>query len=304
MTKINRNNTLTLLATLRPHHWIKNLFVFAPLVFSGRFTHIDMCLKATLAFISFCLVSSAVYAINDICDKHEDQRHPLKKFRPIASGTIMPSQAIFLSVILIVPGLVTACFLNQFVFLVVLLYILINIAYSLVIKHIAILDVLTISAGFVLRIIGGGLAISVVPSYWLILCTVMISIFLGFTKRRVELLSVDAEQNNSRPVLKDYSISFLDQVIPMVTGATILAYALYTVDEHTLMVLGTRAMLLTLPFVIYGLLRYIYIIYHLKKCADPAENLIRDIPTIINLALWVMTSLLVVKYGSKINFFR
>jgi hypothetical protein len=132
----------------------------------------------------------------------------------------------------------------------------------------------------------------------------MISIFLGFTKRRVELLSVDTQQNNSRPVLKDYSIAFLDQVIPMVTGATILAYALYTVDEHTLTVLGTRAMLLTLPFVIYGLLRYIYIIYHLKQYADPAENLIRDIPTIINLMLWVVTSLLVVKYGGKIDFFR
>ena len=208
-----------------------------------------------------------------------------------------------LSVIFIAFGLAIASFLNRFVFFVVLLYVIVNIAYSLAIKHIAILDVLTISAGFVLRIIGGGASISVVPSYWLVLCTVMISIFLGFTKRRVELLSADIKHNNSRPVLKDYSIAFLDQVIPMVTGATILAYALYTVDEHTLMVLGTRAMLLTLPFVIYGLLRYIYIIYHLKKCADPTENLIRDIPTIINLTLWIVTSLLVVKYGGKLNFF-
>ena len=302
--RTNTKKTTALLVTLRPNHWIKNLFVFAPLVFSGRFTHIDMCLKATLVFISFCMASSAVYIINDICDRHEDRHHPMKKLRPIASGAIPPNTAILLSAILIVLGLALAFFLNHFVFHIVLLYVLINIAYSLIIKHIAILDVMTISAGFVLRIIGGGMSISVVPSYWLILCTVMISIFLGFTKRRVELLSVNIKQNNSRPVLKDYSISFLDQVIPMVTGATILAYALYTVDEHTLMVLGTRAMLLTLPFVIYGLLRYIYIIYHLKLCADPTENLIRDIPTIINLVLWVVTSLIVVKYGGKITLFQ
>ena len=302
--RTNTNKTINLLATLRPHHWIKNTFVFAPLVFSGRFTHIDMCLKTTLAFISFCLVSSAVYAVNDVCDREEDRRDPIKKLRPIAAGAMSPGSAIITSVVLFATGLILAGFLNWPVTLIVIIYFLINIAYSLFIKHIAILDVLTISAGFVLRIIGGGMSISVVPSYWLVLCTVMISIFLGFTKRRVELLAVDIDKNNSRPVLKDYSISFLDQVIPMVTGATILAYALYTVDEHTLMVLGTRAMLLTLPFVIYGLLRYIYIIYHLKKCADPAENLIRDIPTIINLVLWVVTSLLVVKYGSKIDFFR
>ena len=302
--RTNTNKTINLLATLRPHHWIKNTFVFAPLVFSGRFSQIDMCLKVVLAFISFCLVSSAVYAVNDVCDREEDRRNPIKKLRPIAAGAMSPGSAIITSVVLFATGLILAGFLNWPVTLIVIIYFLINIAYSLFIKHIAILDVLTISAGFVLRIIGGGMSISVVPSYWLVLCTVMISIFLGFTKRRVELLAVDIDKNNSRPVLKDYSISFLDQVIPMVTGATILAYALYTVDEHTLMVLGTRAMLLTLPFVIYGLLRYIYIIYHLKKCADPAENLIRDIPTIINLVLWVVTSLLVVKYGSKIDFFR
>ena len=302
--RTNTKKISELLVIIRPYHWIKNLFVFAPLVFSGRFTQIDMCLKTTLAFISFCLVSSAIYAVNDVCDQAEDRQHPIKKFRPVASGAIKSGSAMLLSAIFVAFGLAIASFLNRFVLLAVLLYVLINIAYSLVIKHVAILDVLTISAGFVLRIMGGGASISVVPSYWLVLCTVMISIFLGFTKRRVELLSVNTAHNNSRPVLKDYSIAFLDQVIPMVTGATILAYALYTVDQHTLMVLGTRAMLLTLPFVIYGLLRYIYIIYHLKQCADPTENLIRDLPTIINLVLWIVTSLLVVKYGGKLNFFH
>lgn len=265
---------------------------------------IKMCLKTTLAFLCFCMVSSAIYAINDIFDRFEDRQHPTKKFRPIASGTMKPSAAILISVTLIISALAIACSLNRLVILILLIYIVVNIAYSSVIKHIAILDVLVISLGFVLRIVGGGMAISVTPSYWLILCTVMISLFLGFTKRRVELLAVDLEKNNSRPVLKDYSVAFLDQVIPVVTGATILAYALYTVDAHTQMVLGTRAMLLTLPFVIYGLLRYIYIIYHLKQGADPTEILIRDIPIILNLLLWIVTSLLVVRYGGKFDYFR
>ena len=292
------------MTVLRPYHWIKNMFVFAPLVFSGQFMQIKMCLRTTLAFVCFCMVSSAIYAINDVCDRAEDQQHPIKKYRPIASGLTAPGTAILLSLTLIILALVLACMLNKYVVLSLVLYIAINIAYSLAVKHIVILDVLTIAFGFVLRIAGGGMAISVIPSYWLVLCTVMISIFLGFTKRRVELLAVNSENNNTRPVLKDYSIAFLDQVISMVTGATIIAYALYTVDAHTQMVLGTRAMLLTLPFVIYGLLRYIYIIYHLKQGADPVETLIRDIPTIINLLLWVVTSLLVVKYGGMIDFIR
>ncbi len=304
MTKIEQNMITKIVVTLRPYHWVKNMFVYAPLVFSGQFTQINSCLKTTLAFLSFCMASSAIYTINDVFDRFEDRQHPTKKFRPIASGALKPSAAILLSVTLVITALTVACFLNRLVILTLLIYIVINIAYSLAIKHIAILDVLTIAFGFVLRILIGGMAISVIPSYWLILCTVMISLFLGFTKRRVELLAVDLEQNNSRPVLKDYSVAFLDQVIPMVTGATIIAYALYTVDAHTQMVLGTRAMLLTLPFVIYGLLRYIYIIYHLKQGTDPVETLIRDIPTIINLLLWIVTSLLVVRYGGKFDYFR
>ncbi len=293
-----------LFRAFRPHNWVKNLIVYAPLVFSGRFTQVSTGLRATLAFVCFCIVSSAIYIINDVCDKSEDQQHPTKRKRPVASGAISSSHAIVISLILIACGLAPTCFLGRYTLICFLLYIFISIAYSLAIKHIVILDVLTIAFGFVLRILVGGFAISVVPSYWLILCTVMISLFLGFTKRRVELVANGHENNNSRPVLKNYSISFLDQVIPMVTGATMLAYALYTVDEHTQKVLGTSAMLLTFPFVIYGLLRYIYIIYHLKKGADPTETLISDVPAIINLFLWVVTSLIIVKFGNRLNLFK
>lgn len=298
------NKTNLIMTSLRPHNWTKNLFVYAPLVFSGKFSQAAPSVRATLAFLCFCIAASAVYLINDVCDKNEDQKHPTKKNRPIASGAIALNQAVMISIVLIICSLAIAYFLGVSVCIYLLLYIFTGIAYSMAIKHIVILDVLTISFGFVLRILVGGMAVSVMPSYWLVICTVMISIFLGFTKRRVELVAVTNGLNNSRPVLKNYSIAFLDQVIPMVTGATILAYALYTVDEHTQKVLGSTSMLLTLPFVIYGLLRYIYLIYHLKKGNDPTETIVSDVPTLINLFLWIVTSLFIVKYGGKIVLFQ
>jgi 4-hydroxybenzoate polyprenyltransferase len=301
MSQFKTSRMSALLVTLRPCHWIKNFFVFAPLVFSGRFTQISYCIRAALAFITFCLFSSAVYIINDLYDRNQDRLHPVKKIRPIASGVVSPLIAVSTSTALIISGFILAMFLGAPVAAVMLIYLLINVIYSSAIKHIAILDVLFISSGFVLRIIGGGVSVAVVPSYWLILCTLMISLFLGFTKRRAELLVMDQNLNNSRLVLKDYSIAFLDQVIPIITGSTIICYALYTVDEHTLQVLGSRWMLVTLPFVVYGLIRYIYIIYHQQKGSDPTDALIRDIPTIINLMLWFATSLLVIRYGRELN---
>jgi 4-hydroxybenzoate polyprenyltransferase len=302
--KSHTSNILALWVAMRPCHWVKNTFVFAPLIFSGRFTQIPSCIRTMVAFVGFCLLSSSVYIINDLFDIKEDQQHPVKKKRPIANGTISPSIAVVTAILLVVCSFMIAVFSGISLIIVLLIYLVSNIVYSSTIKHIPILDVLFISFGFILRVAGGGAAISVVPSYWLILCTLMISMFLGFTKRRVELLTVDIKQNNSRPVLKDYSIAFLDQVIPIVTGATIISYALYTVDEHTLSVLGSRAMLVTLPFVVYGLIRYLYIIYHLKKTSDPTEILIRDIPTIINFSIWVLTSLLVVEYGRRFTIFQ
>jgi 4-hydroxybenzoate polyprenyltransferase len=296
-----RTQIKALLVTLRPRHWIKNTFVLAPLVFSGRFSEIAACYKAALAFICFCLVSSSVYIINDLIDRQQDRQHPLKKDRPIADGTLNLTIAALSSIILIIAGLMTGLFLNIPLAAILLLYFAIHCAYCLVLKHIVILDVLTIASGFVLRIVGGGIVLSVVPSYWLLLCTVMIAVFLGFTKRRAELIVFNSGESNFRPVLKEYSIAFLDQVIPMITAATIIAYALYTVDEHTREVLGSRAMLFTLPCVLYGMLRYIYLIYHLKQSKDPTDALLSDIPTLVNLSLWILLSLFVVRFGSSLN---
>ncbi|MCK5270874.1 MAG: decaprenyl-phosphate phosphoribosyltransferase, partial [Sedimentisphaerales bacterium] len=263
-----------------------------------------MCFRTALAFVSFCLVSSAIYAINDVCDRTEDRRHPVKKNRPIASGAVGASLALLFSGILIVLGLLLAGCINRLLLLVVLLYIVIHIAYSLKLKHIVILDVMMIAGGFVLRILGGSVAIAVSPSHWLVLCTVMISMFLGFTKRRAELIALDTNSEYTRLVLRDYSTAFLDQVISIVTAATIVCYTLYTVDAHTLEVLGNRGMLLTVPSVMYGLFRYIYLIYHRKKGQDPTDTLIYDIPIICNLIVWLILSLLVVNYGSQLYLFR
>ncbi len=284
VTRITKANAL--LALMRPHQWLKNVFVLAPLLFSHQFVHLHLCLRAALAFISFCIVSGAIYTINDLCDVHEDQQHPIKKLRPIASGAVSSRMAIVLSIVLIVSSLAMAWYVDFYVAMAVLLYAVTHIAYSLTLKHVAILDVMTIAAGFVLRILGGSVAISVAPSHWLVICTMMISLFLGFTKRRAELLSIGTQTRNSRAVLKDYSTTFLDQAIAMVTGATIVCYTLYTVDARTVELFGTRAMLVTVPLVIYGLLRYIYIIYYLEQGEDPSHTLIHDILMIINLMIW------------------
>ena len=230
---IEQQNTkiFSLLSVLRLPQWVKNGFVIAPLLFSGKFSEPAMALKSSLAFLSFCLMSSAVYVFNDLCDRQQDQRHPTKQLRPIASGAITLPQALVIMLVFTLLSLVLASRLNLWCSLIVGLYALNNIIYSLGLKHVAILDVMAIAAGFVLRILVGSVAIAVTPSHWLILCTIMISMFLGFTKRRAEMAAIDVQDR--REVLRDYSIAFLDQVIAMVTGATLICYALYTVDSQT-----------------------------------------------------------------------
>jgi 4-hydroxybenzoate polyprenyltransferase len=292
-----------LLMLMRPNQWFKNVFVLAPLLFSHQFVRLDLCLKAGLAFISFCLISSAIYIINDLCDVNKDRQHPTKKLRPIARRAVSSRSAITLSIILIGASLALAWCVDFYAATIVLMYAVTHVAYSFGLKHMAILDVMIIAAGFVLRILGGSAAISVVPSHWLVICTFMISLFLGFTKRRAELLGIGTQTQSARTVLKDYSTTFLDQAISMVTGATIVCYTLYTVDTRTVELFGTRAMLVTVPSVVYGLLRYIYLIYHLEQGEDPSHTLTHDVPMIINLMIWVMASLLVVSYGKQFSLF-
>jgi 4-hydroxybenzoate polyprenyltransferase len=305
MTQDRTGKLSAYLQILRPTHWVKNSFVLAPLLFSGKFRDFDQCVKALIATISFCLISSAVYIFNDLCDRKEDQQHPEKKHRPLASGTISTVVASNIILILVILVIVISIFQNARFFIVVLIYIGLNALYSLGLKHVAILDVMIIAAGFVLRILGGSVALEdVEPSHWLILCTIMISLFLGFTKRRTELDTIEQAGETTRKVLQDYSVRFLDQAIAMVTAATFICYALYTVDDLTVDRLNSRAMLITVPSVIYGLFRYIYLIYHKKAAADPATLVCRDVPTLINLVLWIILCYIAVSFGNRLDPFQ
>lgn len=303
MTENSKSKVRAYVQVLRCHQWLKSGFVLAPLLFSGEFRDLSKCGFSLLACISFCAVASGVYAFNDLCDRKEDQQHRQKKDRPIAKGLVSTTEAAVLSGVLISGGLILGTALGVGFITILFIYITINALYSLGLKHVAILDVMIISGGFVLRILGGSVAIEVEASHWLILCTLMISVFLGFSKRRAEIVTAGKENESSRIVLKDYSLAFLDQVISMVTGATILCYALYSVDEQTIARFGTRGMLITVPFVMYGLFRYLYLVYHLQEGEDATRACIRDVPMIINLILWVVFSLLVVGYGDTISGF-
>ncbi len=281
---------------IRPAHWAKNGFVLAPLLFSKTFTEPQRCFQAVLAVMSFSLVASAIYAVNDLFDRAEDRAHPVKRQRPLATGDLSAREALLTAVALLAGGVGCGLYLNCAFLAWLGIYAGLCLIYSAGLKHVVIVDVMVIAAGFVLRILGGAAAITVVPSHWLLLCAMMISLFLGFTKRRAEMTDGKQQAADTRHVLKDYSVGFLDQAIAMMTTATLVCYALYTVDEQTVNYFGTRGLLLTVPLVIYGLFRYLYLIYHLRQGQDATASLCRDWPSLINLLLWVLVVVLVLHH--------
>ena len=284
---------------LRPTQWVKNGFVLAPLLFSHSYVDPHLLGKGLIGLAAFCLVSSAVYALNDICDLREDRAHPDKRSRPLASGELSLRQAIAASVLTTVVAFLVGALLGWKFEVVLACYLVLNVLYSMGGKHLPILDVMFIAAGFVSRVLAGAVAIKVLPSHWIILCTFMISMFLGFTKRRAEMTAVESTGEAGRTVLKHYSVAFLDQAIAMMTAVTLMCYALYTVDDRTVDYFGSRAMLITVPSVMYGLFRYIYVIYRLDKGKDPTATLARDWPSMVNLAAWILIVAMVIRYGRQ-----
>ena len=285
-----------LLATLRPKHWVKNLFVLGPLLFSRHLGDLATDLRSLGAFVIFCLASSAVYILNDVTDLEADRQHPRKRLRPIAAGEIGPRTALVLAVVLVV-GTTAASFLYSSVFtLVVLAYLALNIAYSLGLKQVVIIDVMMIGGGFVLRVLGGAAAINVSPSHWLVLCTILLSMFLGFTKRRAEITLLQRKAADHRGVLFRYNPAFLDQMISVVTAATLMCYILYTVDGRTIerVTGGSRGLLLTVPFVMYGIFRYLYVVYRLEKGGSPTSALLRDKMLLGCIVLWALLCMAVI----------
>ncbi len=280
------------ISLLRIKQWIKNLFVFAPIVFSKRFLDLDFFLPTLIVFFLLSFISSGLYVINDIIDSKKDRLHPDKKNRPIASGRIKKNFALLLSLILIITPLTYSFFMELNLFLIFLIYIVLNILYSFFLKKVVIIDVMVISANFVLRVFSGSMLFSIPISSWLILCTIFLSLFLGFSKRRFELYSLGGNAVNHREVLSLYSIPFLDQMITIVTASTIISYALYTVSEETVKRFGS-GLIYSLPFVLYGIFRYLFIVYVKGKGGDPTKVLTEDIPLIIDILLW---SLFIVGY--------
>ena len=290
---------LKLLELVRPKQWIKNLFVFAPLFFAGELFHFVPFINTLIAFFAFCGVSSAVYIINDISDIEEDRAHKLKRFRPLASGEVTIRQAqIFFVLIFIVTVLVTTKLNTNFA-IAIGTYFILNMMYSLKLKDVVILDVFLISIGFMLRVVGGAVAIPVPLSSWMALTTIFISLFLGISKRRAELSLVEINSAaKQRKVLSEYDIVFADQMNTVAATGTVICYALYTVSPKTIETFHTDNLIYTTPFVIYGIFRYMYLIHKKNLGESPSSIVTKDLPLIINVLLWGLLAVLII-YKSK-----
>ena len=281
--------------SLRPRQWVKNFFVFAGLIFSqSLFT--PLVWPALGAFLIFCALSGAIYVFNDLADVDKDRLHPVKRNRPIARGALPAPVAMGLGVGLLVLSLAAAFALSLGFGLTAVAYAALLIAYSVWLKHVVILDVLTVAAGFVLRAVAGAEAIAVEISGWLVICTILVALFLALGKRRHEYRTLKGDAAAHRPILAEYSEGFLDQMVAVVTASTVTAYALYTMSPETVAKFNTRLLPVTLPFVLYGVFRYLYLLYRRELGGNPSDLLLNDRALLVNTGLWMLT-LLVIIYG-------
>lgn len=278
---------------MRPTEWIKNAFVFAPLFFSGQATDPNKLQITGLVFLAFSAMSSAVYLFNDINDRELDRLHPRKRFRAVAAGELTVVVAGGVAVVLAIISLGLVSF-SRTVVVFPLAYGLINIAYSSWLKHMVIVDVFCIALGFVLRVFGGGIAIDVMPSSWLILATFLLSLFLGLAKRRHELLVMQTTANTHRPVLEQYSLKLVDELISVVTPVTLITYLLYTLDAGTIARFHSDLLYFTSVFVVFGIFRYLYLVHRMNLGGSPIQLLMQDLPLSLAIVGWVVTFLLIV----------
>jgi 4-hydroxybenzoate polyprenyltransferase len=283
-----RSAAAGLVSSLRPAQWTKNLLVFAGLLFGRRLFDWAACGRAAGAFAIFCALSSVVYLINDIVDRDSDRQHPLKARRPIASGVVSVAHALAAAVVLGVAALGAAARLGWPFFAVAASYVALLALYSGLLKHIVILDVLTIAAGFVLRAIAGAVAVDVEISHWLLVCTFLLALFIALSKRRHELVLLADGAMSHRPILGEYSPYLLDQMIAVVTASTLIAYVFYTISPETQAKFGTPWLGLTIPFPLYGIFRYLYLVHRREGGGSPADLLLTDRPLLICVALWTV----------------
>lgn len=289
-----RSTVANVLVSLRPDQWTKNLIVFAALIFAVKLLEPAALALASAAFLIFCALSGTVYLVNDVSDREADGRHPLKRVRPIASGALSPGVALGWAAGLGGFALVAAFALRPLLGVVAAAYLALFASYTRWLKHIVILDVMSIAMGFVLRAVAGGIVIGVPVSDWLLVCTILLALFLGLAKRRHELTMLTGEASGHRRILEEYDSYLLDQMIGIVAAATLVVYIIYCASPETTERFGTRLLVLTTPFPIYGIFRYLYLVHRKHGGGSPSEMLLRDRPLLSCVALWGLAVVLII----------
>ena len=282
----------------RPHQWIKNGFLFAPLIFSRHLFEGGYVWTELHAFLVFCLLSSAIYVLNDIADREADRLHPVKRERPIAAGTISVGKGLVFALLLLSVTAVLASMMGRQFQIVAVIYAVLNLGYSYWLKQVILVDVFVIAAGFMLRVLAGAFAIDVEVSHWLVLCTLFVSLFLAISKRRGELMLVrDANDFSERPVLREYDLAFIDQIITVTAAGMAISYALYTVAERTVAMFKTENLIFTTMFVLFGIFRYLFVLRRKKIEDNPTVLLLSDPIMIVNVGAWFAACVVIIYFN-------
>jgi 4-hydroxybenzoate polyprenyltransferase len=289
-----RSLALHLLLSLRPAQWTKNLIIFAGLLFGKRLFDATAVIEAAAAFVVFCALSGAVYLVNDIADRKSDRQHPLKAWRPIASGALPVPFAATAAVVLAAGAIAAAYAIGPAVAGVGAAYLVLQLLYSGPLKHIVIIDVLTIAMGFVLRAVAGAVAVNVEISHWLLVCTILLALFIALAKRRHEIVLLAEGAAEHRPILGEYSAYLLDQMIGVVTASTLISYIFYTISPETEAKFATHWLGLTIPFPLYGIFRYLYLVHQREGGGSPSDLLLTDRPLLACVALWAVAVALII----------
>ena len=282
---------------MRPEQWLKNGFVLAPIVFSGLVGDPGAWLRSVLAVAAFCTASSATYLVNDVIDREADRAHPVKRWRPIAAGELSVAAALATAVLLVAVAMAVALWLGGWFPFILIAYVVLVVLYSALLKRAVFLDVLVVAAGFVMRVVGGAVAIDVPVSRWILVVAYLLALYLALGKRRTELVLLGNEAGNHRAVLGHYTLPMVDSAISVVLGATVVAYALYTVAPETVAKVGSEGLLATVPIVLYGLFRYLYLLHRHELGGSPTRALLTDRPLLMCVVIWLLVSAVVITAG-------
>lgn len=285
-------NIKGIIQLIRPKQWIKNSFIFAAIIFSGNFLNLKMLSSNIVTFLLFCMTSSSVYILNDIVDIDKDRCHPKKKYRPLPSGKVSIKSAVIVDILIVISvALISFLYLDIRILCIFSIYFITNIMYSFKLKNIVIIDVMVITFGFVLRVESGSIATGVQVSPWLFLCTILLSLFLGLNKRKSEIITLKDKSANHRKILEEYSVEMIDKMLTIVTPSILMAYSLYTFSS-----VQSKTMMYTIPFVLYGIFRYEYLMDKQNVGGKPEDVFANDFPFLVNIILWVLSSLIIIYF--------